>query len=204
MKKHIALGVAVVAALSVVILMFTSLLPLPGTERPVVPSPTVTPSGTPVGIETYDAPEFGLSFDYPSHYMVWEEEVGTAQRGHYHIQLVEDTQENRNLKLGLSPGREGPTAISFEVFQNNRDKTGLLDWVKGNANSNFKLGDGTYEEAEIGGTSAIFYRHSGLYEANAFVFAHGGNIIKATVTYLTPEDPIIDDFSTVLSSVDLY
>jgi len=203
MKKHIALGVAVVAALAVVILMFTSLLPLPGTERFVRPV-TETPVGTPEGMKSYDAPEFGISFDYPSHYMVWEDDMSTAQRGHHHIQLVEDTQENRNLRLGLSPGREGPTAISFEVFQNDVDKTKILDWVKGNSNSNFKLGDGTYEETDIAGAPAIFYRHSGLYEANAFVFAHGSTIIKASVTHFSPEDVIVDDFSTVLSTLELY
>ncbi|HYF10506.1 MAG TPA: hypothetical protein VD967_02790 [Candidatus Paceibacterota bacterium] len=203
MQKHIALGIAVIAALAVVILMFTSLVPWGANDRPVAP-PTVMSPAQPQGTKHYEAPEAGLSFDYPARYMVWEDEVGTAQRGHYRIDLVEDTQENRNLRAGLSPGREGPISISFDVFQNDLDKTEILDWVKGNANSNFKLGDGTYEETTLAGVPAIFYRHSGLYEANAFVFAHKDNIIKATVTYFSPEDPIIEDFSSVLSTLELY
>lgn len=203
MNKHLGLTVAVVAALGVVILMFASLMSWPREARPVLPL-TQTPPTPGAEIKTYDAPEYGLSFEYPAHYLLSEAELGNGERAQYHIDLIEDTPENRALKAGLSPGRDGPTAISFDIFQNDLDKTGLVAWVKGNSNSNFKLSDGTYENTEIGGVPAVFYRHSGLYEANAFVFGHDGNIIKATVTYLSPDDPIIGDFSGVLSTLELY
>lgn len=204
MNKHLGLTVAVVAALGVVVLMFTSLMSWPSANRPVLPLTQQSPVTSGSEMKSYDAPEYGISFEYPSHYLLSEAEVGNGERAQYHIDLVEDTPENRNLKAGLSPGRDGPTSISFDIFQNNLDKTGLVEWVKGNSNSNFKLSLGTYEKTEVSGVPAVFYRHSGLYEANAFVFGHGGNIIKATVTYLSPDDPIVGDFSGVLSTVELY
>ena len=204
MHKHIALGIAVVATLAVVILMFGSLIPWEGMKPLSAPRQSAPADSTESAMKSYDAPEFGVSFDYPAHYLLSEEELGTAARGHYRIELIEDTPENRALKAGLAPGREGPPSITFDVFQNNLDKTKLVAWVKGNGNSNFKLSDGTYVDTEIADTPAVFYQHSGLYEANAFVFTHGGNIIKATATYLTPDDLLLDDFSSILSTLDLY
>ena len=203
MKKNIALGIAVLIALGVVLVMFTSLIPWSKTS-PVSQKTVKQVPDSFNDSRIYDAPEFGLMFEYSSKYMVWEEDMGTANRGHYHIDLLEDTPQNRALKEGMSPGSEGPTSISIDIFQNNLDKTKLVDWLKGNSNSNFKLSDGTYEEITLAGTKALFYKHSGLYEANAFVLAHNGNIIKFTATYLSPDDPIISDFSSLLSSLELY
>ncbi len=137
---------------------------------------------------------------YPQNYFVTEKEVGNGERRQHLIMLVEDIPGNRDLLEGKIVG-EGPTAITFDVFQNNFEKLSAVQWIKGNSNSNFKLSDGTYKKTTVAGAEAVSYTWDGLYRGDSTVFEHKQNIIMATVTYLESDDDIRVVFGEVMKSL---
>lgn len=151
----------------------------------------------------YESAEFGFSFRYPKNYFLEEKDLGNGERYHKVIILTEDTEENRLVREGKSPGREGPTAITIDIYQNNLDNLSIENWLISNDNSNFKLSDGTFEEIFLDGNRAVKYSWSGLYEADTVALRHGGNIISISSTYIFKEEPIRKDFSDILQSFNL-
>jgi hypothetical protein len=158
------------------------------------------PSFISTSVSEYTNTQYGILFEYPTTYAVREKEVGNSERRHYSIALISKTWlANQPPEAG-----EGPTAITFEIYQNNLDKISLEDWVRGANDSNFKLSpDGTLSKVPVAGTQALFYRWDGLYRGESYALAHKGTIIVISVTYDSPTDPIHQDFQSVLSSLDL-
>lgn len=155
-------------------------------------------------IKTYTSQKLGLSFSYPASYFVEEKNIGNGEREIYQIELTADTQENRLVREGKTPPREGPTAITITNYQNNLDNLSVEQWVKNTNDSNFKLSpDGKIENTSLiqGSHQALSYKWSGLYEGKTTVFTHSSNIIAVSVTYLTPQDPIISDYTKLLDSM---
>lgn len=153
--------------------------------------------GTPIEKVTYHNSVYGISFSYPKGYVLSEGERGNAERAHYAIVLIAETD------AAPPVNGEGPTAITIDIYQNNLDKQSLLGWLKGTAVSNFKLGDGTYVTTTVQGKEAVAYRWSGLYEGETTAFLHKENVIAASVTWLTPEDKIVANYRELISSVRL-
>lgn len=152
-------------------------------------------------IKTYVSDTYGFNFSYPAKYFLEEKEVGNGERGHYAIILTEDTEENRLVREGNTPGREGPVAITFDVYQNNLDNMTLQQWVEGTNDSNYKLAKGPYVATSVGGKTAVLYEWSGLYEGRTIAVLLDTVIIAINATYITPEDQILKDFSTILETV---
>ena len=124
-------------------------------------------------------------------------EVGNAEREHYVIILT------RREDLPAPENGEGPPTISFDLYQNNLDKTSLVDWVKGTNNSNFKLSDGTYTSTTVAGVPAMEYSWDGLYRGDSVVFLHKDRVIMVTGMYLQPTDAIREDFEKIILSIKL-
>lgn len=152
-------------------------------------------------IKTYISDTFGFSFSYPTKYFLEEKEVGNAERYHYAIILTEDTEENRLVREGKSPGREGPVAITFDVYQNDLDALTLQQWVEGTNDSNYKLAKGPYATSTAGGETSIIYEWSGLYEGRTVVVTLGNVILAISVTYISPEDEILKDFFGIFETI---
>lgn len=149
------------------------------------------------GMTSYENPAYGIAFTYPDTYVLSEAERGGGVRGHYVITLIAASE-------GLPPENgEGPTAITIELYQNNLDQNTLIEWVSGTNAANFKLSDGTFKERTISGERALQNDWSGLYEGKTTMFLHEQSAVAVTVTYLTPEDAILDDYERVLSSIEL-
>lgn len=145
---------------------------------------------------TYTNSDLGFSFEYPGTYVVEERDLDTANR--YHKSLV-------LMPVGyVAPvGGEGPTTINVDVYQNNLDKQSVELWVKGSAQSNYKLGDGVITPTAVSGVSALSYNWDGLYSGHTVVFAHAENIITVSETFLSPTDKIRSDFQLVINSFKL-
>jgi hypothetical protein len=171
-----------------VVLIFT--YPKPPTEPPqeevVLPEPKT---------KIYRSDAYGISFTYPSQYVLTEKEVGDAHRSHYAIVLIHEKD------LPVPKNSDGPTAITIDIYQNNLDKQPLLDWLRGSNASNFKLGPGIYASTTFMGVEAVQYQWSGLYEGETTAFLHKDNVIAISVTYQSPQDPIIADYRNLFSSL---
>lgn len=173
-----------------------------GQQEAVVIDDTPGSATSTPDIKTYSSDIFGISFKYPKLYYLEEREVGNAERTHYFIMLSEDTEENRLVREGKSPGREGPTAITLDVFQN-MEQLSPEAFVKNNSNTNYKMGDGVLTPTKVGTRDALSYRWSGLYEGRSVVFMNGPHMFVWSVTWLTPEDRIIKDFDEILKNAEI-
>ncbi len=149
----------------------------------------------------YSSLSYGISFSYNDIYHIEEKNTGNGERSRHTIILTEDTEENRLVREGKSPPREGPTAISIDIFQN-LEKQSVESWIKNTSDSNYKLGDGTLVPLTLNQKDAFSYRWSGLYEGNSVVFTHKDNIVMMSVTFLTPQDQILTDFETLLATIN--
>ena len=150
----------------------------------------------------YESSSIGIAFDYPNNYFLEVKDTGSPQRKRTAIILTEDTEENRLVREGKTPPREGPVAITVDIFQNS-EKLSAEGWVRGMSYSNFKLSSDeptifTYKDRD-----AVSYRWSGLYEGQSVVFAHKENIVMLSVTFIAPSDSIITVFEDMLESVEL-
>jgi len=144
----------------------------------------------------------GASFTYPAHYSLEEKDTGNGERARYSVILTEDTEENKAVREGRAPGREGPTAITLDIYQNDLDSMSAREWIEGTSDSNYKLSpDSVLAPRTLGGLPGFEYRWSGLYEARAVAVANDSFVYSFTATYLTPSDPILTDFEAILQSV---
>lgn len=153
-------------------------------------------------VASYSSSTLRLAFNYPDNYFLEEKDVSTPQRGRYAVILTEDTEENRLVREGKAPGREGPVAITVDVFQNNLEKTIAETWVRSTNDSNYKLSpDGMLTSATVGSKEGVLYSWDGLYGARSVVVADDNFVYMFTVTYLGAEDQIIEDFEQILKTV---
>ena len=153
--------------------------------------------------KVYDSDSLGISFRYPETYFLEEKNLGDGHRARHAVILSEDTEENRLVREGKAPGREGPITITLEIFQN-LEGYDLREWIEGTAFSNWKLSDGVKKDVEIGGAPAISYRWSGLYEAESIVFKNRDYIAMLSVAYITRDDVTYRDFPVILNTFVLY
>ena len=147
--------------------------------------------------ETYQNTAYSISFKYPDNYVVRDREVGNGERSHFTITLMD-----RKAVENIPEAGEGPTAITFDIFQNNLDKLSAENWIRNTSESNFKLSDGALHLTYIGGAEGLYYAWDGLYQGLSIVVPHGGDILMVSVTYDSPDDQIFEDFNYLVDSVD--
>ncbi len=152
-------------------------------------------------MKTYSSQE--LSFEYPAIYHLEEKVITDERPGRKQVILMEDTEENRLVREGKSPGREGPVTITIDIFPNTLGKQNLMQFVTGESDSNYKLGAGKVSTTTIGSQTGLEYFWSGLYEGRSFVTSNSANIYHFAVTFMNYDAPIVDDFEAVLSTVEV-
>lgn len=145
---------------------------------------------------------YGLSFSYPKDYFLEEKETGTPQRSRHSIVITKDTKENQLIREGVSGNKEGSTAITIDIYKNHEGQSAET-WVKGNSNSNYKLGDNEMQTITVSNIDAISYRWNGLYNGNSIVLRHKGNIVMMSVTFLKPSDEIVRIFESIIETLSL-
>lgn len=144
------------------------------------------------GMPAYD----GLHFWYPPTLNLATRDFGNGERGHMQVVLTE--------KTAVYPqDGEGPPAISIDIFQNMEGNT-TGQWVQGMSYSNFKLSDGDLSPVEIGDETGLTYSWSGLYEGRSVVVARKDYVFMLSVTYLTPNDTLIQNFEDILKTVEFH
>jgi hypothetical protein len=155
---------------------------------------TSAPGANP--IQVYSSSELGISFEYPAaDYHINLHTEGTAEREWHTLVLIpKDYAE-------APGGGEGPPAIAISMFDN-IEGLSLEQWVRGDARSNFKLSnDQRLASTSIGGSPALKYSHSGLYETDAIAVSRGSKIYLLSVGWLTPQDLTRADFQDLYTSL---
>ncbi|HEY9584812.1 MAG TPA: hypothetical protein VJI33_04555 [Candidatus Paceibacterota bacterium] len=188
MKKNILIIIAVLILIGAGFYFWTK---KETAENPSPLSPIVTDDNN------YKNNTYNFSFSYPETYIIDEGEVGNGERSHYTITLSPKDA------FPLPAGGEGPPTITIDIYQNDLDNLTLDSWLRNTNFSNFKLSDGKYTDTTVSGTPAIRYHWSGLYEAETFAFIHKKSIIAVSGMYLSPEDEIVKDFNSLVSSIKL-
>ena len=147
----------------------------------------------------YTNPTYNISFQYPDRYELREREVGTQERYHYSVTLID-----KEAFPEIPQNGEGPPVIAVDVFQNDLDTLLIEQWVHGTNDSNFKLSpDDALTSTTVAGAPALSYTWDGLYRGKSVVLSHRDSIIVLSVQWLTEEDAIIKDFADLLTSLEL-
>src|SRR3989344_2985256 len=136
-----------------------------------------------------------LSFSYPVAYNLSEFEVTSTLPNHPAIVLTPVSA------LPLPKDGEGPPTITIQIFPKSTDGQSLESWIATTTASNFQLLDGSLVPVTISGVPAVRYHWRGLYEGNTIAFIHGPNTILLSGMYLSPEDPIVSDYESLVSSL---
>lgn len=155
----------------------------------------------PVGYEEYSNEEIGISFEYrvePSGYIPIENEVSGKEI--FSLSLF-DIGAYEELIASEDP-REGPTAITVQVFERS-PQTSLLEWLETEDASNYNLGGMDGRAIEASAVTGLSYNWSGLYEGRSIALPYADGVVILSVTYLTSNDTIINDYVEFLDSVEL-
>lgn len=137
-----------------------------------------------------------LAFRYPATYLLEERELGNAERRHSSITLTPKSS------LPAPIGGEGPPTITIDLYQNNLDSLSTDTWIRSSNNSNFKLSqNGLIASTTIAGNPARSYSWDGLYSGRTIAIARPDYIYAFSVTSLTAEDAILDDFGLLMETV---
>ncbi|MCC2630772.1 MAG: hypothetical protein K0S38_581 [Candidatus Paceibacter sp.] len=156
------------------------------------------------GMYTYSSDAYKISFQYPEKYVLEEKDVVTGKETHHSYIITAKTDKALMNVIGPSTDAT-PTTITINVFQGAATTQEVPAWVKSNANSNFKLSKNkVLATTTLAGIPAYAYSWDGLFGANSVAFAYKGNIIVASMTYITAQDVIWKDFGTVLQSIKLH
>lgn len=156
------------------------------------------------GSKNYKSENYGLAFNYSEDYFLEEKMIEGKDGDYYLISLTEDTEENRLVREGKAPGREGPVSIEIKIYENTNPKKAILEWVQGVEDSNFKLSNEKYEFINVNEERGLRYHWSGLYEADSWVVGHKGRIVSFTVQYISVDDSIFKDFGRFVNGIKFF
>ena len=151
------------------------------------------PAPAPAPEQLYSNGVYGMSFSYPAGYLLSEEATDDG----YRITLIKSEDA-----VPVVGGGEGPVAITLDI----REIPVGLDlegWIRGIPESNFALGPGELSKETVGGTDALRYSWSGLYEGESVALIHQGRVFLFSVTHTSPADQIRIDFEALLLSLRL-
>lgn len=153
---------------------------------------------SPIVAREYKDETYGIVFIYPQLYFLEKGFRGAI----YSIELTEDTEENRDVREGRSPGREGPPSITLRIFSQGTRHYNTQQWIEGVRDSEYLLSpDKILTPRTVGGREGLAYRWSGLYEGESVATATEKYVYVFSVNYFTSDDPIRDHFADILESV---
>ncbi len=160
----------------------------------------LVPSGGDVDVQQYTSSDYGVSFNYPSNYFLEEKNVESTSGNHQIVVLTEDTEENKDIREGNSPGREGPTSIMLSVYTN-PDSKPLDAFIKDSADLSYQFADRKVSTTSISALETYESTWSGLYEGKSYLVSRGQFVYTVSVTWLDPSDKILTDFADMVRTL---
>lgn len=144
----------------------------------------------------YSNERFGLSFSYPTGYVLTET-AGASSTDPYRIAIVRESDAQ-----AVVENSEGPTAIFIEAYPLTAS-TSLEAFLTSETRSNLALGNGVLEPLTLNEVPGFSYTWSGLYEGVTAALKHRDYALLFSATFNSPTDSILEDFRTLLDSVRL-
>ena len=153
--------------------------------------------------EQYENRDLGLFFQYrtaPDGYVLIPQSTTSADPISLANMVLVNKSEHEEL-LATEVPREGPPAISFQIFSNPAKLT-PLEWVKANPTlSNVDLARTAIEEKEFNGVPAVRYTTDGLYQNDTILASNNGNIYLITGSYDNSDSVVRQDFLEMLQYI---
>ncbi len=194
-----------VAAILIVIGVVFAVMPHDRKAVATKASPVSTTPAAVVSPGFYLSSVYDIYFTYPTKYVLDEKDVNIGKEKRHTLTLI--TASDRQLlslmsqPSGIVPSDAAPAAITVDIFQGAAISQTPDQWVKSNAHSNFALSqDKHLAPTTISGLPAVAYSWNGALPSNSVVFAYKGNIIMLSMSYVSPQDVVWKDFSTVFQS----
>lgn len=163
-------------------------------RRETVPAPVQNTDN----LSQYSSDAYGISFSYPSNYVLEEKDVAPENSQKYHQIILIDKKD-----LPPPVNGEGPTAITMDLYENDINKYTAEDWARNSKQSNLKLGEGIIAHTTISELPAISFRWSGLYEGTTIVLSKPNLVYTFNVTYMEMGSQIIQDFVKIRDSIKI-
>lgn len=136
-----------------------------------------------------EAQDYGFSFSYNNEKLI---AVGQTEetRGDLVYRIALFNKKDYAELLASSEPREGPTAISLEVFRNPMNLE-PAEWIKTHPAANFAFAvPNSIGSQTISTTDYTTYEWDGLYRARAYATIQNSYLYLFTVTHLSENDPL--------------
>jgi hypothetical protein len=115
------------------------------------------------------------------------------------VVLVEDTRGNRDVLDGKSEtAREGPPSITVDVYEN-PEGLPAQDWLQ--RDTNWTVANSSSTAVAVAGVEGVTFSWSGLYEGKSVVLATDSRAYVIAVSWLPPDDHLVEHFEEVLDSI---
>ncbi|MCR4328463.1 MAG: hypothetical protein NUV53_02985 [Patescibacteria group bacterium] len=153
------------------------------------------------GFKTFTTETFGISFRYPAHYALFENEstYGDGTSSYHYLAMMPEESVRHIIENKLET--EWPPGFGFAFYQKPGDFTTLEEWIRTHRESNFineEWADTTLTIIAVAEVPALRYRVEGLYSYEYAAFAHEGYIVLVSLARETGEN-----FTALLGSIKL-
>lgn len=135
-------------------------------------------------VKAYQSERLGISFNYPTDYLLFEgkgEGVGGAE--YYVITVVPDSTYLHGTIAGINRDSEWPPSIHLAFYREPNLSISLEQWIRTKSQSNFVPSDlaqeGTLTSTTVAGVPALKYRVRGLYDSDYIAFTYGEWVVLA-------------------------
>lgn len=146
----------------------------------------------PIGVE-------GVEFGYPVQYGRYDRPKLSTTKTLGAVVFYEATESNRNFFLGKSTSqKEAPVTITLDVYENIKNLS-VKELLRGDAT--YPVIDTTLKPVTISGKKGEYFEWDGLYRGKSVAVNHLGKTYIFSVTSITSQDKILQDFETVLKTV---
>jgi len=156
-------------------------------------------------VKAYQSERLGISFNYPTGYLLFEgkgEGVGGAE--YYVITVAPDSTYLREIIAGLAVG-EWPPAMHLAFYHEPNLSISLEQWIRTKSQSNFAPSDpaqeGILTPIEVANIPALKYRVRGLYDSDYLAFAYGEWVVLAADDEMGENTD--RDFQVILDSIQV-
>ncbi len=173
------------------------------TEREIVPCESADDYLEVTGVERNTTFGYEFSYEKGADGYVLRDAVGGDDPDFVSGISLFNSRDVAELENSTEP-REVPPAMHLRVYKNTENHS-AADWAaEKTSESNIEQALEEPEEVVVGDAPAVRYTVDGLYMADTYVVARGQYIFVLTGESLDPNDPIVTDYRSLVSSFNFF